>query len=105
MSEKSKSASPSAIEVKNRRKTIGTEEKLGVIMRRDKGEPVLDICLNVRLAHGSLRTIHHNADKIKEIAKSGTKVFLRVTRLPQSYLSETYQNYGCKSLAFLLYSK
>jgi hypothetical protein len=35
MSEKRKPASPSAIQVKNRRKTLSIEEKLRVIMRRE----------------------------------------------------------------------
>jgi hypothetical protein len=48
MSEKRKSASPSAIQVKYRRKTIGTEEKLDVTNRLDKGEQIVDICRNVR---------------------------------------------------------
>jgi hypothetical protein len=38
MSEKRKSASPSAIQVKNRRKTISTEEKLHIISKLQKGE-------------------------------------------------------------------
>jgi hypothetical protein len=38
MSEKRQSASPSAIQVKNMRKTIGIEEKLHVISRLEKGE-------------------------------------------------------------------
>jgi hypothetical protein len=38
MSKKRKSASPSAIQVKNQQKTIGIEEKLCVIMRCEKGE-------------------------------------------------------------------
>jgi hypothetical protein len=39
MSEKRKSESPSAaFQVKNQRNTIGTEEKLHVISRREKGE-------------------------------------------------------------------
>nr|AGM32136.1 hypothetical protein [Coptotermes formosanus] len=36
MSEKGKSASPSAIQVKNRQKTTGIEDKLSVIIRREK---------------------------------------------------------------------
>jgi hypothetical protein len=51
MSEKSKSASPSAVQVKNRGKTIGNEEKLSVIMRREKGERMVYICRNVTLAY------------------------------------------------------
>jgi hypothetical protein len=38
MSEKSKSTSPSAIQVKNWQKTIGSEEELDVISRLEKGE-------------------------------------------------------------------
>jgi hypothetical protein len=38
ISEKRKSISPSAIQEKNRRKAISTEEKLGVISRNVKGE-------------------------------------------------------------------
>jgi hypothetical protein len=38
MSEKCKSTSPSAIQVKNQRKTISTEEKLDVISQLEKGE-------------------------------------------------------------------
>jgi hypothetical protein len=76
MSKKRKSASSSAIQVKNRRKTIGIEEKLLVIMQREKGKRIVDICCNVRPAHSSIHTIHDNADRIKESAKSGTKVFV-----------------------------
>jgi hypothetical protein len=77
--------------VKNRRKTIGTEEKLHVISWLDKGERIVDICRNVRIAHSSVNTIHDNADRIKEIAKSGTKIFVCVARLPQSYPNKPYQ--------------
>jgi hypothetical protein len=38
MSEKRKSASPSAIQEKNQRKTIGIEEKLSITMPCEKGE-------------------------------------------------------------------
>jgi hypothetical protein len=38
MSEKRKSTSPSAIQVKNWRETISTEEKLDVISQLEKGE-------------------------------------------------------------------
>jgi hypothetical protein len=51
MSEKRKSASPSTIQMKNRRKTIGTEEKLHVISQREKFERNVDLCRNVRFAH------------------------------------------------------
>ena len=78
MSEKRKSTSPTAIQVKNQRKTVGHEEKLDVISRLEKGERIVDIlvCRNVRLAHSSVHTIRDNADRIKERAKSGTNVFV-----------------------------
>jgi hypothetical protein len=68
MSAKCKSASPSAIQVKNRRNTVDIEAKLHVISRLEKGERILDICCNVRLTHGSVHTIRNNADRIKESA-------------------------------------
>jgi len=75
MSEKRKYTSSSAIQVKNRGKTIGIKEKLDVINRFEKGERI-DICRNVKFARTSLRTIHENADGIKDNARSGTKVFV-----------------------------
>jgi hypothetical protein len=91
VSEKHKSASPSTIQVKNLWKTIGIEEKLHVISWLEKGEWIVDICRNVRLAHSSVHTICDNADRIKESVTSGTNVFVCVARLPQSYLNEPYQ--------------
>jgi hypothetical protein len=41
--------------------------------------------------HSSVHTIRDNADRIKESAKSGTKVFVCVARLPQFYPNESYQ--------------
>jgi predicted transcriptional regulator len=76
MSEKHKSASTSAIQVKNRQKTIVIIEKLHIIMRCEKGEQIVDICHNVRLAYGIIHTICDNVDRIKEGARSGTKVFV-----------------------------
>jgi hypothetical protein len=76
MSEKHKSTSPSAIQVKNWQKTISIEEKLDVISRSDKGEGIVDIFCNVRLSHISIHMIHNNADRIAEGAKSGTKMFM-----------------------------
>jgi hypothetical protein len=76
MSEKHKSASFSAIQVKNQFKTSGIEEKLHIIMWREKSEQVVDIWHNVRLAHGIVHKIHDNVDRIKESAKSGAKVFV-----------------------------
>jgi len=54
---KCKSSSPSTIPVRNRRKTISTEEKLEVISRLEKGERIVDICRNVRIGHSSARDI------------------------------------------------
>jgi hypothetical protein len=76
MSVKRKSASPSAIKVKNKRKAISIEEKLRLQMQREKGEQIVDICHNVRLAHSIIHKICDKADRIKESAKSGTKVFV-----------------------------
>jgi hypothetical protein len=82
MNEKHKSASPSAIQEKNQQKAIGTNEKLNVISRLEQGEQIVHICRNVRHAHSSIHTISDNADKIKDNAKSGTKVFVCVATLP-----------------------
>jgi hypothetical protein len=57
-SEKRKSAPPSAIQVSNRQKTIGIDDKLHVLMRREKGERIVDIRCNVSVAHGIVHTIH-----------------------------------------------
>jgi len=51
----------------------------------------VDIYHNVSLAYSSVCTIHDYADRIKESAKSGTKVFVCVARLAQSYRNELYQ--------------
>jgi hypothetical protein len=72
MNEKRKSASPIAIQVKNRRKTIGTQEKLHTISQREKGERIVDICHDVRLAHSGIH-------------------ILCVARLPWSHPNEPYQ--------------
>jgi hypothetical protein len=76
MSEKHKPASPSAIQVKNLRKTIITEEKLHVTSQHEKGKGIIDTCRTFRLAHNSINTIHDNSDRIKGSAKSGTKLFV-----------------------------
>ena len=65
-----KSTSPiCAIQVKNRRKTINTEEKLDIISLLQKGECSVDICHNVRLAYSIVRTICDNANRNIESAK------------------------------------
>jgi len=84
MNKKHKSTSPSAIQVNTQHKTICTDEKLYVISQLEKGEHIVDICHNVRLPHSSIGTIHDKADRIRESAKSGTKMFLCAARLPQS---------------------
>jgi hypothetical protein len=76
MSDQRKSAWPNAIQVKNRRRTICIEEKLDIISWLIKGERIVDVCHNVRLAHCSVHTICDNAAGIKESAKSGTKLFV-----------------------------
>jgi hypothetical protein len=91
MNEKCKSASLSAIQVKNRRKTIGIEEKLHVISRHKKYELNVDLCCNVRLTHSSVCTIRDNGDRIKESDRSRNKAFVCVARLPWPYLNEPYQ--------------
>jgi len=70
MNGKHKSASPSAVQVKNWRKTVTSKEKLYVISCLGKGERIVDICHNVRLAHSSVPTLCGNADRITGIAKS-----------------------------------
>ena len=50
-SEKRKSTSPSALQVKNRRKSIGTEENLDVRSKLEKGERIVDILHNVSFTH------------------------------------------------------
>jgi len=65
ISDKCKSTSPSAIQVKNWQKKR-TEEKLLLISRLEKVEQIVDRCCDVRLARCSIRAIHDNADRIKE---------------------------------------
>ena len=76
MSEKRKSASTSAIQVKNWQKTTSTEEKLDVISWLENSKRIVDLCCNVTNIHSSKHTIHDNADRINTSAKSGTKVFV-----------------------------
>jgi hypothetical protein len=42
----------------------------------EKGEQTADMCHNVRIALRSVCTSLDNSDRIKESAKSGTKVFM-----------------------------
>jgi len=77
--------------VKNQWKTISTEEKLDLISQVERGEWIVDICCNVCITHSSVHTICVNADRIKQITKSGNKVFVSVARLPQSYQNGLHQ--------------
>jgi len=76
MSEECKSTLHSAMQVKNWWKAIGIEEQSYVISWLQEGEGIVDIYHNVRLAHSSVCMIRDNADRIKEGAKSGTKLFV-----------------------------
>jgi len=77
MSKEHNSTSPSAVQMKNWQKTITTEDKLDVISWLVKKiNKLLTYAIMLRLAHGSVCTIHYNADRIKEDAKSGPKVFV-----------------------------
>ena len=62
--------------MKNRRKTISTEEKLDIISRLEKGKRIVDICCNVKFTHRSKYTVHDNVDGTGEHTKSGTKAFV-----------------------------
>jgi len=64
------------MQVKNWQKAIGIEEQSDVISWLQEGERILDIYRIVRLAHISVCMIRDNADRIKEGAKSGTKLFV-----------------------------
>jgi hypothetical protein len=60
------------MEVKNRRTAVNAEEKLDVISRLEKGERIVDIYRNVRLAHSSVRAM----PVITGSAKTRTTVFV-----------------------------
>jgi len=67
---------PSAVPVKNRRKTLGIEEKLDVISWLEKCEWIVDIWRHIRLVHSSIHTTRDNVDRITESVKTGTEVFV-----------------------------
>ena len=92
--------SPSAMQVKNQWKTISTEEKLDVTHWLEKGEWILDMCHNVRLASSCACPNCDSATTIKETAMSGMNIC--VARLSQSYRYEQYQKLWM-SLTFLLH--
>jgi len=65
MSEKHKSTSPSAIQLKNQKKTIGNEEKSDVIIGPEKGNWNVDICHNFR--HSTICTIRDMLTELKNV--------------------------------------
>jgi hypothetical protein len=91
MSDRHKTASPSAMQLKNRWKTINIEEKLDSVSRLERGEWIFDVCQNVRCAYISVHTIRDNADWITGSTKSGTKALVCVATLPQSHQNQQYQ--------------
>jgi hypothetical protein len=62
-------------QVKNQHETNSIEEKVHV-SRLGGGEVIIDMCRNARLAHNNVRTIHDNADRIKNRANSGNTEFV-----------------------------
>jgi len=88
MSEKRKSTSPSAIQVKNRPSTISIAAKLDVINHLKKGDRTFHIRYNIRFARISQRIFCDNGDIITEVAKSA---LVCVAWLPQSYRNASYQ--------------
>jgi len=85
--------------VRNQRKTNSVQEKLDVISQFEKGEQIVDMWCNVRLAHS--HTIHDNADRIKESVKSGTEVFVCVAGSPIAM--NCTKNHAREPLTFLLH--
>jgi hypothetical protein len=80
-------------------KSISTDVKLDIISRFEKCKGIVHICRNVRVSHNNVNTIRDNADRIKEIANTETKVFVCVAGLPQSYQDEPYEK-ACVSYIF-----
>ena len=79
MSEKCKSASLNAIQVRNRQKTISIEGKLDLISWLEEGEQIFDIGHNVNLlivACVQFVILLVELKNMKEGAKSETKVLL-----------------------------
>jgi hypothetical protein len=76
--------------VKSQRKTISSEEKVDILSQLEEDERIVDICCNVRLIGSSVHTFNNNPDRFKASAQSGTKEFVSVEKLPQSYWNEPY---------------
>ena len=67
MSERPKSTSPRAVQLKNWWKTVGTKKKLDVISQLAICERILDICINGRCAHSSVCTVCGNAVELLKV--------------------------------------
>jgi len=90
---------PPATQVKNRRKTVSTEEKLDVISRIERCDLTVDICLNVRFARIYVHTTRYNADTITESSQSGNNVFVFSII---TGLWDWTKNCACEVLTFLV---
>jgi hypothetical protein len=76
ISEQCNCTPPSAIPVKNQRKTICSHVKLYVISRHEKYERIVHTWCNVKFGHSCARTIRDNAGRITESVMSGASVFV-----------------------------
>jgi hypothetical protein len=85
--------------MKNWQQRISPEEKLDVISQLVKGEQIIGILHNVRLAHSSICTIRDNAERITDSVKCVVKLNANnlkqkasvcTARLPQCYQNEQY---------------
>ena len=85
--------------MRNQQKINSAEEILDVISQSEKGEHIVDIWCNVRLAHS--HTIHDNTDRIKESGKSETEVFVCVAGSPVAM--NCTKNHACEPFTFLLH--
>jgi len=74
--------------MKNWWQTTSTEEKVDIKSQLEKGDQIVDVCHNVKLADGSICTICDNADRITESAKSGTEMFVCLCSQTTTVLSE-----------------
>ena len=88
--------------MKIQQKKNSIEEKLDIISWQEKGDRIVDICHNVRHTHSNVCTICDNADRIKESAKLGTKVFVLQDYHSPIRMTHT-KKYWCESLTFLLH--
>jgi hypothetical protein len=99
MSEKRRFTSPSAMEVKNRRKTAGIEEKLDVINRLEKGERIFFyICWNVRRARVSVRTLFNKTQAAWYFLRPAQAVTWRTVAI---IIRVVYFLHICAFVAFL----